>query len=116
MKYDKYAVKARAKISQYGSTAKITRVSGEEYDPQTNTYSGSKEEIYGAGLAMSIDWNRVDGKNILAGDVFLMCVFESEPKQDDRLEWGGKSYNVVKADPVSPAGDVVIYWELQLRR
>ena len=116
MKYDKYAVKARTKISQYGSTVKITRVKGEAYNPQTNTYSGTDEYIYGAGLAMSIDWSRIDGKNILAGDVFLMCVLESEPKQDDRLEWGGKSYNVVNADPVSPDGSVVIYWELQLRR
>lgn len=116
MKYDKYAVKARTKISQYGSTVHITRVTEGSYNKETNAYSDTKVDIYGAGIQDNLDLSKVDGKNILAGDVMLMCVLEAEPKVDDSLEWGGASYNVVNAYPMSPDGSTVIYYTLQLRR
>ena len=76
MKYDKYAVKARRKISQYGSTAIITRIEGESYNKETNAYSGTEKKYYGAAIAETVDLSKVNGTSVLMGDVFVMCIME----------------------------------------
>lgn len=116
MKYDKYAVKARTKLTQYGSKVHITRVTEGAYNKETNEYSDTTQDIWGVGLQDNLDLSKIDGKNILAGDLMLMCVLDGEPKVDDSLEWGGASYNVVNVYPMSPDGSTVIYYTLQLRR
>jgi len=116
MNYSKYADKAKVKIDRYGGICQITRLSEEEYDPETNTYTGIETVIVGKGILSNYSTEQMNGSLIQQGDVKMMCYLNDTPVLDDELEIGGVTYLIKDIAPLIPDGNTVIYFNLQLRR
>ena len=114
-RYDKYAKKAAAKIKQYGSPITVKRSGKRVYDKATNTYTDMGEEFKGYALESHFDQKNVDGTNIRFGDILLMCSLDETPMSNDTVTYGSRSYTVVNVEPLSPDGNVVVYYKVQAR-
>lgn len=115
MNYQKYADKAYSKIRQYGSPIKIRRSGKKTYDPSTNTYTDSGTEINGFAIMRNYNQHNIDGTNIRMGDVQFMASLDGQPKSNDTITFGTKSYTVVNVDVMSPDGNTDIFYTIQAR-
>lgn len=115
MNYQKYADKAYSKIQQYGSPIKIRRSGKKTYDPSTNTYTDSGTEINGFAIMRNYNQHNIDGTNIRMGDVQFMASLDGQPKSNDTITFGTKSYTVVNVDVMNPDGNTDIYFTIQAR-
>ena len=57
----------------------------------------------------------INGTTIKAGDVNIMCIFDSKPEVNDVIQFGTKEYNCVSIDEVNPDGNTVLYYTIQGR-
>lgn len=115
MNYKKIADKAYSKIRQYGSECIIKRVTGSVYNPVTNKYEGAEDDVKGYALQSSFNMENIDGTNIKAGDILLMCVFDKEPKINETVLFGGNQYKIISLASVNPDGKNVMYYKAQCR-
>lgn len=116
MKYNLYAKKTCEKIKKYGSECVIERIKESFYDKSTNTYEDKKEILNGYAIQLVLDTNSIDGKNIKIGDISLMCSFlDGVPTVNDTIFFAEKKYSIISAEPVSPNGKEVIYYEVYAR-
>lgn len=114
-RYEKYAKKAAAKIKQYGSPITVKRSGRKVYDKATNTYTDTGAEFGGYAIQRSFDQKNIDGTNIKFGDILLMCSLNGTPRSNDTVTYGGRSYTVVNVEPLSPDGNVAVYYKVQAR-
>lgn len=131
MDYDvraaKSAAKALAPKSKGGKGADVTIYVpsvGKTFDPNTQAMTGGGAPVahLGSGLVMAYDVREIDGTKIKTADRKLML---SALKQDGSAMptfdtkatalVGGVKYSVMRCDPFQPAGDAVIYFDVQLR-
>lgn len=115
MNYEKYASKAKSKISKYGGDCVIVRKSEETYNPETNEYEAEEERIEGKCLVSSYDASNIDGTNIKSGDIKVMAVLGSAPKTGESIEISGKTYTVISWSELNPDGAKNIYYTIQAR-
>ena len=115
MSYQKYADKAFEKIKKYGSLIKVKRAGEEEYDPETNTYSGGGEEFTGYAIQRNFNQRNVDGTNIKYGDVLFMAQLPERPQTNDTVVFGGREYTVINVEPLNPDGSIDIFVNIQAR-
>ena len=116
MNYQKYAEKAKAKISQYGSPCKVIRKdANEQYDEEKDEYIGTDTEINGSAIISTYSSSDIDGTNIKMGDVRIMCVLESPPMVEDRIQVGGKEYSILDVSELNIDGNTVIYYKVHGR-
>lgn len=117
MNYSIYSDKAKEKITQYGSACEIHRlIEGGTYNEDTDSYEGEEKIIKGVALLSGCGLQNVNGSTILAGDVFIMCVLDDVPHNDDSIIIGDNQYSIVNVETVSPNGKEVIYYKLQGRK
>jgi hypothetical protein len=106
-------------IEAFGQAATLRRFTRGTYNPETGGYSGGSTADTAVKVVVTeYAKNMVDGALILATDrrVLLSAQdlsIEPNPK-NDKLVVGGTVYEIVRSDPLSPGGTVVLY-ELQVR-
>lgn len=115
MSYLKYALKTKKKLAAKGFEITFNRKSEEVYDPETDSYSTQDVSITGFALQLATKFSQVDGKSILAGDVFLMVYLDDKPKMNDTFSFGGRDYTVVNVKPFMPDNKTAIYYTVQGR-
>lgn len=115
MNYQKYAGKAYTKIKKYGSPITVTRSGKSTYNKETNTYEDNGETITGVAIQRNYDQRNIDGTNIRMGDVQFMASLNGQPKSNDKITFGSKSFVVVNAVPMNPDGTTDIFFTIQAR-
>lgn len=115
MNYQKYAVKAEKKITQYGSPCLIRRKADPVYDETTDSWSSTETVINGKAVEGNFEFSDVNGTSIHIGDVNLIAVFESAPVVGDVLDFADRKYNIVIINPVRPDGKTVILYDILAR-
>ena len=115
MNYTPYADKAYTKIKKYGSAIMITHSGGKVYNPETDEYSDTGSTVTGVALQRKYTLKDIDGTNIKVGDVYFMASLNGKPYQNDVIDFGGKQFTVVLADPLNPDGNTDIFWYIQAR-
>lgn len=117
MNYSKYNKIAKEKIAKYGSPLTVSRVTSEVYDESTDTYNSVvTTEITGYGIVNNFNEKDIDGTNILAGDVMIMCWLPQEPLVEDKIEIGSKTYTCISVSELNVNGVDNIYYKLQGRQ
>lgn len=101
-------------IARYGQTGQLlVYTKTGTYDP-TVTYPATACTL----VVLEYESREVDGTRVLATDkkVLLKATgLSAAPKTSDRLSIGGVEHSIVRVEPLSPGGTVVIY-TLQVRR
>lgn len=115
MNYQKYADKAFSKLKKYGSPITVKRSGKKVYDKTTNTYIDNGEEFSGVAIQRNFDQRNIDGTNIKFGDVLFMAQLKKRPQSNDSVVFGGKTYTVIKVDPMNIDGSVDIFVNIQAR-
>lgn len=115
MNYQKYADKAYSKIKQYGSPIMLKRSGKASYNTETNSYEDSGEVITGVAIQRNYDQKNIDGTNIRMGDVQFMACLSGQPKSNDKVMFGGKTFVVINAIPMNPDGTTDIFFTIQAR-
>ena len=113
--YSKYKETARAKITQYGNAITLIHEGEKVYNPTTDSYEGGEQRIQGVALQSTCSTKFVDGNNIKMGDIKFMAVLNRKPITDDKLEYNGKTYNVISVSELNPNGEDPIYYTIQAR-
>lgn len=115
MNYGIVAKKARAAIRKNGAPCKIVRQGETVYNPETDEYGAAEQVISGYAVQEAYDASMIDGTVIRAGDVKLLCSFDVEPKEGDKIEFAGKVYAVISIEPLKPDGKTAITYTIQGR-
>jgi hypothetical protein len=117
--YAAMALTADELLTEFGSSATLTRTTAGAYDPSTGT-STPETTTTQAVTAVCIDYAAefVDGSLIVRGDkqVFLSpSGITVMPAAGDKFTWDSVEYSVINATPLAPAGITVLI-EIQARR
>ena len=115
MNYQKYSDKAYEKLKKYGSTIMIKQSGQKEYDPATNTYVDNGLSVVGVAIQRQYSQKDIDGTNIRMGDVEFMASLNGKPQTNDEIEFEGKRYTVILANPLNLNGKTDIFWKIQAR-
>ncbi|SEP80163.1 hypothetical protein SAMN04487977_101468 [Treponema bryantii] len=115
MDYTKYANKAYSKLDKYGSAIKIKRSGNKIYDKTTNTYTDGGEEFSGVAIQRSFSIKDIDGTNVKYGDALFMAQLPKRPVTNDTVNFGGRNYTVLNADPMNVDGSVDIFVMIHAR-
>ena len=117
MNYKKVQKKVYNALKKNGTSAVLYHPNGTKtYDKTTNTYTEEKDECKGFVLVSAYKVEKIDGENIKAGDVSLLCNFSVRPEISDVIKTkAGKQYTVVFIEPVSPDDETDIMYTVQGR-
>ena len=115
MNYQKYADKAYSKIKQYGSPITVRKSGKKEYNPQTNTYTDKGTELNGVAICRNFNLRNIDGTNVKFGDVMFMAVLNGQPKSNDSISFGSKTYTIINVDVLNFDGNTDIFYTIQAR-
>jgi hypothetical protein len=122
--YDDMAATAQEMLGEFGQPATLTRhASG--YDPATSqTTAGDVSlDVSATGAGVTLDYRaaEIDGTLVLAGDVRLYLSARAQggvpmpaPIPGDTVSVAGKTWRVVRASALAPAGQAVLH-DVQLR-
>lgn len=116
MNYQKYADKAYSKIKQYGSAIIITHSEDDKvYNPATDEYESTGSTVLGVAIQRNYNQRDIEGTNIKIGDIQFMASLSGEVFPNDTIEFEGKNYTVINAQPMNVNGKVNIFWIIQAR-
>ena len=117
MNYKTIQKKAYNAIKKNGTSAILYHSTGKKtYDKTTNTYTEDKDEYNGFVLVSTFKAEKINGENIKAGDVSLLCTFPARPVISDVIKTkSGKQYTAVFVEPVSPDDETDIMYTVQGR-
>jgi len=103
-----------ANFGQTGTIERPTASTGPAYDPTPGTPAS-----HAVTFAVTDYRNQeIDGVRVLATDKKVLLAkagLSIEPTTSDKLLIGGVSHSIVRIEPLSPAGTVVM-WTLQVRK
>lgn len=106
-------------LAQFGRTVTLRRVAQSAYDDDTSTVTLATTDVSVTAVLVGIsDHERAGNPAILAGDrraLIAVGALASPPVVGDRLVVDGAEWQVIAAEPVSPAGVDVLY-KTQIRR
>ena len=105
--------KAVEKINQYGGAIRVVRTS--PVDEVTGT--GGVDTIVGSGKALQTEYRAglIDGERIRIGDKRLLVAADVDVRQDDKVQFGGRIWTVVRVEELNPDGQTRIFAKVQVR-
>lgn len=105
--------KATEKIRQYGGTIRIVRTS--PVDDITGT--GGVDTIVGTGKAIQTEYSTraIDGDKIKVGDKRLLVEASVVLQEDDRVQFGGKTWTVKRIEELNLDGETRVFSKVQVR-
>ncbi|HIF54730.1 MAG TPA: hypothetical protein EYF94_02665 [Porticoccaceae bacterium] len=119
--YSNMAATATNLLTKLGQTVTVTRSHG-EFDPDTGKFTPVINLVFtGKGAVIDYAFNKTGntsttkGTSVIESDKVFLLQAGNEPKNGDRVTLLDGDMDVIAVEPLSPAGEVVIY-ELQLRR
>jgi len=108
------AAEVAAALAEVGFAVTLHRpgaATGPEWDPTPGAPTDHPLRVMQDMLGLGL----IDGANIRAGDLRLMCAAEGiRPTTADRVTAQGVSYAVIVCEPFAPGG-VDLYYDLVLR-
>lgn len=115
MSYERHAAVAAERLRQYGAPMTVARSGGGAYNPDTNKYEGGGETVSGFALQSGFEQRNIDGTNVRFGDALFLAALDGEPRTNDTVSFGGRSYTVVSVEALSPDGAAAVYYKIQAR-
>lgn len=106
-------------INEYGKNIAYTRIDSGDYDPATSSAgAGNGEPVNIKGILEPYKGQMFEGELVETDDLKLTCAGEAfalVPTSGDKVEFDGKTYNIVNVKPTY-SGELVALYELQIRR
>ncbi len=114
--YDEIAAEALELLTDFGSTATLTRGVAGTYNPAVGLTPGTPTTETVTCAIFDYPLRVIDGTRILTGDkqALMSAVGVLPPKPGDTLTWQSTVYTVVTSKPLAPAGTDVLH-DVQVR-
>jgi len=116
--YTEARATAGAAIGQYGQSMTLVKKTTGAYSPSTGSASVTSASHTCVGAVFDYQNSMIDGSTILTGDKRVLLSAEGltvTPDVGDAITIGGKVHSVINANPLAPAG-VVVIWTIQARQ
>ena len=109
--YSDMAATVQEILAEFGAPAQVTRTEqGGEYDPDTGDYVTTTVTQDVTAVVLPIDQKLVNGTTVLATDeqAYLSAVGLTIPAPTQKLAWADKTYTIMRAENLAPAGTSVL--------